>query len=60
MPIVVLLIIGLLVWFFFKKVISAKSDERQLIESRLCILEHEINALKEQANLLKKMSLDRD
>lgn len=60
MPILVLLIIGLLIWHFSKKIISAKSNERHVIESRLCILEHEINLLKDQANTLRKMAHDRD
>jgi hypothetical protein len=58
MPILVLLILGLLIWYFSKRVIASKNDDRQLIESRLCILEHEINVLKEQANILKEVARD--
>jgi len=60
MPILVLLIFGLLIWYFSKKVIASKKEDRQLIESRLCILEHEINVLKEQANILKGLARDRN
>lgn len=52
MPFLGLLILGLLVWYFTRKVITSKSQERQLLEARVCMLERDVQILKKQADPL--------
>lgn len=52
MPFLSLMILGLLAWYFTRKVITSKSQERQLLEARICLLERDVQMLKKQAHPL--------
>ncbi len=52
MPFLVLLVLALIAWYFTRKVITSKSQERQLLEARICMLERDVQLLKKQAKPL--------
>ncbi len=48
MPIFEMVVVGFIAWYFGGKIIAAKTHDRQVIEARLCVLEHQIHELKSQ------------
>ena len=58
MPILLILVFGFIAWYFWSKIIASKTNDRQVIEARLCVLEHQIQELKNQAAKLQNMGRD--
>ncbi len=48
MPFLVLLILGLLIWRYSHRIIQTKKQDQLILEARVCVLEREVQILKEK------------